>query len=187
MKALLMLLALAHPSAPYAGDHAGSATQSANLTEIVSAIQESPAVESFYVTCTHVITREKSVAWYDSVPKIGFCPVVRQGPAVAAQPRTELARLVEHAAQDTCRIELGCLFDGRYAFRFHDRQPPLDLVISPDCTSWIFYRGDKAITSEAGLSGYAACIRSSLRRVLAKVFTDMDRSFKYDWPLLMYR
>jgi hypothetical protein len=182
---LLLAFVSAQGAAPSAAPV--SEAQTVALNEIVQAIRDASTVESFRVRCIIKVTPGGGVAWYDSVPKIWQCPVVSQGPALAPAARVTLEHLVARAGQDSCGAGRSCLFDGRYAFRFHDRVPPLDLVISHECTSWIFCRGDKSLMSDAGLTGYTDCVRDSLRYVLTMTFGDVDRSFEGSWPLVIYR
>jgi hypothetical protein len=149
------------------------------LNEIVSAIQESPDVEIFLVTCGS----RADPAAHASIPKVGFCPIVAQRQPVDFDFRSTLVGLVQRAARDSCGVPR-CLIDGGFAFRFHDRVPPLDLVIANECTSWMFLRGTKPVTFEAGLTGHTDCIKHSLRHILSAVFGETDQSFEANWPLI---
>jgi len=155
-----------------------------SVSEIVSAIQFAPKVETFFVACNPLLPPGIRP---DSIPRIaGWCRVLEPGPDVDAGPRTTLASLVQVAARDSCQMA-SCLFGNGVAFRFHDRVPPLDLLISADCMNWMFYRGSRSVTSEAGLTPFPGCIRDSLRRVLSTVFADKYGSFRYNWPNAMDR
>jgi hypothetical protein len=80
----------------------------------------------------------------------------------------QLLRLVVRASRDSCGSPMECIFDPRYAFRVHDADPPLDILISFDCSAWHMQREMKHLPH----SVWTDCIRDSLVQLITAVFGD---------------
>jgi hypothetical protein len=147
-----------------AGLHAGWKAE-----PILKAITSARKIESFLL----VNLGSKGLVRDDAEPNIGGYRIEAPAQPLDSSGVSLLARTIRRASRDYCGSPSECLFFPRYAFRFHDAVPALDLLISSDCETWSFKRGTEWLS---GFSPYTQCVRDSLRKLVAGAFPDSGRS-----------
>jgi hypothetical protein len=132
-----------------------------NAAPLLGAITSARKVESFLLSAGGMVP--------DSIPNIGQYRIAGAGPQADSAEVATLLNAVRVASSDTCGLPVRGLFDPRYAFRFHDAIPPLDLLISLDCQAWHFQRGMQSVP---GCRPWCGCVGDSLKKLVGAVFAD---------------
>jgi hypothetical protein len=132
---------------------------------VLKAIKSSHNAETFLLANTG----PRGIVFDASGPTIDGYRIHSSGPGPDSSAVSLLQRTIRRAARERCGAPDECLFEPRYAIRFHDAKPPLDILISFDCEAWSFQRGMERVP---GFLPYARCVRDSLRHLMARVFPD---------------
>ena len=107
-------------------------------------------------------------------PRLHSWPIVAHGKDADSSDVATLLSILEEATGDRCRhAPSHCSFDPAFGLRFRDTAPPVDVLVSFDCTRLCFMCGE-VTKGEYGPS--TSCDRDSLRAIFAGLFPHLRGS-----------
>ena len=128
---------------------------------LVRAILNSSTVEAYLVNGR---LRPDMVA-----PNFRHYAVLATAPPPSSTVVEKFCQVLRQASRDSCGSGPSmCVFEPRYAFRFHAQPRPLELLVSGDCHDLMFCRGPELVSDGRG-GGYG-CVRTAIQGIVAVVF-----------------
>jgi hypothetical protein len=155
--------------------------RSPNLPVIIAGLKAAKRVESFLVEGGELDPRS-------AIPNIGNYRIAASGPGADSSLALSLIPLIERVAQGRCGEPTACVFEPRFALRFHDQEPPLDLLVELKCASLMMFsrgdwvaswlvkdeHGDFLLDEQGnplpGMECYGRCVKDSLEAIFLRLF-----------------